>query len=294
MIKKILCLALCLILVVSMITGCSSGKTTTGTDNTAANSTDSTSDTKTGGKKIVYWSMWESTEPQGIVIQEAINAYEAATGNTVDVQFKGRTGIREGLQPALDAGTQIDLFDEDIDRVNVTWGDYLMNLEDLVKETDYEATANAGLIAACREVGGGTLKSIPYQPNVFAFFYNQDLFDKAGITEVPKTWSEFLDVCEKLKNAGITPITCDDAYIACMMGYHLSRLVGEERTKEIVTQGLWAEEPAVLKMAKDYEELASKGYPNILNLTYGRQVRIQNWHLAKWLCTSTVHGCLMK
>jgi len=260
--KKLLSLLLCVAMVASMAAGCgSSSKTTDNTD--ADNSTDTAQATTApaeGAKNIVYWSMWEATEPQGIVIQEAIDAYVAATGNKVDIQFKGRTGIREGLQPALDAGTTIDLFDEDIDRVNVTWGAYLMDLEDLAVASDFEASANAGLISACREVAGGTLKSIPYQPNVFAFFYNQDLFDKADITAVPTTWDEFITVCEKLKAAGITPLTCDDAYIDCMFGYHMSRLVGEAKTEDIVKNGLWAEEPAVLQLAQDYEELASKGY----------------------------------
>lgn len=212
------------------------------------------------GKTVVYWSMWESTEPQGVVIQQAIDAYVAATGNKVDVQFKGRTGIREGLQPALDAGTVIDLFDEDIDRVNKTWGAYIMDLEALAKASDYEATAISGLIAACREVGGGTLKSIPYQPNVFAFFYNQDIFDEAGVAAVPATWAELLDACQKIKDAGYIPITCDDAYINCMLGYHLARLIGEEGVNDVVMNGNWAEQPAVLEAAKAYEELAAKGF----------------------------------
>ena len=127
---------------------------------------------------LVYWSMWEATEPQGQVIQEAVDAYTEQTGVKVDLQFKGRTGNREALQPALDGGTQIDIFDEDIDRVNGMYGKYLLDLEDLAKENDYEATANAGLMAACRDAGGGTLKTIPYQPNVFAFFYNKDLFEQ--------------------------------------------------------------------------------------------------------------------
>ena len=111
----------------------------------------------------------------------------------MDVQFKGRTGIREGLQPALDAGTNIDLFDEDIDRVNTTWGAYLMDLEELAKASDYDATANASLMEACREVGGGTLKSIPYQPNVFAFFYNKAIFEEAAWPLFPppgRNWTQ--------------------------------------------------------------------------------------------------------
>ena len=243
--KKILSVLLCTAMVASLAVGCGGNKN--------SDSGSSSSD------KLVYWSMWEATEPQGQAIQEAIDAYTKETGVEVDVQFKGRTGIREGLESALKSGTNIDMFDEDIDRVNGTWGSYLMDLEQLAKDNDYEKTANAGLIQACRDVAGGTLKSIPYQPNVFAFFYNQNLFDQAGIKETPKTWDEFLDVCQKLKDAGITPMTMDDAYATCVIGYHLGRYVGEEGVKKIVTEGLW-DDPAVLQMAKDIEELASKGY----------------------------------
>ena len=215
--------------------------------------------TEASSDGLVYWSMWEATEPQGKVIKEAAEAFTAETGIPVDVQFKGRTGIREGLQPALDAGTNIDLFDEDIDRVNKTWGDYLLDLEELAKANDYEKTANAGLINACREVGGGTLKSIPYQPNVFAMFYNQEIFDKAGVTEVPKTWEELDAACAKIKAAGFTPITSDDAYILSNFGYHLSRINGYEKASEIVKEGKW-DDPSVLEVAKAYEDFAKKGY----------------------------------
>ena len=199
--KKVMALALASVMTASLAACGGGGQTTTTAaqsdapnETTAApaeKSEDSNEAAPSGeGGSLVYWSMWEATEPQGQAIQEAVDKFTEDTGIAVDLQFKGRTGIREGLQPALDAGTNIDLFDEDIDRVNTTWGQYLMDLEDLAKAADYEATANAGLIAACREVGGGTLKSIPYQPNVFAFFYNQAIFDEVGITQVPQTWEE--------------------------------------------------------------------------------------------------------
>lgn len=38
------------------------------------------------------------------------------------------------------------------------------------------------------------------------FYYNKDLFQKAGITAVPENWEDFLAACEQLKKAGITPI----------------------------------------------------------------------------------------
>jgi len=40
-----------------------------------------------------------------------------------------------------------------------------------------------------------------------AFFYNKDLFKKAGISGTPSTWQQLLADCAKLKKAGITPVT---------------------------------------------------------------------------------------
>ena len=49
---------------------------------------------------------------------------------------------------------------------------------------------------------------LPYQSNVQGFFYNKDLFDKAGIAYPTDdtTYDEFLDMIAKLKNSGVTPI----------------------------------------------------------------------------------------
>jgi raffinose/stachyose/melibiose transport system substrate-binding protein len=38
-----------------------------------------------------------------------------------------------------------------------------------------------------------------------AIFYNKEMFDKAGIKEIPKTWAEFITVSQKLDQAGFTP-----------------------------------------------------------------------------------------
>lgn len=218
------------------------------------------------GKTIVYWSMWSDSEPQAKVIKEAVEAYEAESGNTVDLQFKGRTGIREGLQAALDAGTVIDLFDEDIDRVNVQWGAYTMDLEELASARNYEETAIAGLMAAVREVAGGKLKSIPYQPNLFEIFYNIEIFEEAGVEAVPTTWEEFVAAAEKIKEAGYIPFTSDDAYVITNFGYQLARYIGVDGVKKVVDEGLWAETPEVLLAAQDYAGLAEKG---LLSETFG-------------------------
>ena len=119
--KKIVSALLCVAMAASLVVGCGSKS---GSD----------SGSSKGGDKLVYWAMWSKDEPQAKVIQDAIAKYTEDTGVEVDVQFMGRSGQREGLQPALDAKQTIDLFDEDVNRVNVSCGKYLLDLEDVAKD----------------------------------------------------------------------------------------------------------------------------------------------------------------
>lgn len=255
--KRVLSVLLCAAMVATMAVGCG-GKSSGGSDSGS-------------GKKLVYWAMWSEEEPQAKVIKEAITKYTKDTGVEVDVQFKGRNGQREGLQPALDAKQQIDLFDEDVNRVNGSWGKYLLDLEDIAK--DYEAKhGNETLFKIARNAygqtheGDETLHSIPFQPSIFGFFYNKTLFEKAGVEAVPTTWEEFDAACAKLKAANITPITADDAYMTSFIGIHLARYIGQDGVKSLVggeeVNGVtvkW-DDPKVLAAAESFADFAKKGY----------------------------------
>lgn len=53
---------------------------------------------------LVYWSMWNSTEPQAIALAEGIDFFMQMHPNVnIEVQWNGRD-IRQTLQPALDNG----------------------------------------------------------------------------------------------------------------------------------------------------------------------------------------------
>ncbi|GIP21639.1 ABC transporter substrate-binding protein [Paenibacillus sp. J22TS3] len=52
----------------------------------------------------------------------------------------------------------------------------------------------------------GKLYGISSGNSTSGIVYNKKAFADAGITEVPKTWDEFLAACEKLKQKGIVPL----------------------------------------------------------------------------------------
>lgn len=265
--KRLSSLVVCGTLSLTLFAGCSGSSSDTSSTAAGSAVSGSTSASASGGEtvekqfegvKLVYWSNWEATEPQGVVITEAVKAFEEETGATVDLQFKGRKGIKEGLIPALDADQQVDMFDGAQNKSN--YGERILCLEDLVKESDYEKDTNPVLMELSRSYYvDSKLYEIPYQMKANGYMYNKALFEQAGITEVPSTWQEFLETCQKLKDAGITPLTTDDAYAMQAFGMHLARLIGSDEVKKVVNEGDW-DRPEVLETAQAFEELASKGY----------------------------------
>lgn len=70
----------------------------------------------------------------------------------------------------------------------------------------------------------GEITSIPFEKAGAVFYYNKEVFEKAGITEFPKTWDELLEACKKIKDSGVTPIslyTADDAWYTCNLFTYL-------------------------------------------------------------------------
>lgn len=89
--------------------------------------------------------------------------------------------------------------------------DILVDLGPYTKDVKDQFTADS--IAACTS-SGGKLKLLPLTMQGFGFYYNKDYFKKAGLDpeKAPKTAADFLAACEKLKAAGIVPITVGQTY----------------------------------------------------------------------------------
>ncbi len=212
---------------------------------------------KYAGVEIVYWSMWNSTEPQAQVIKEAAAAFEKETGAKVTIEWKGRD-IQKIISAALEQGEKIDLFDDDYQRIANTYVKYTADLTEMAKAAGY--TGYECLNNQVKAWTDGKLNSIVEQPQVGGVFYNKDTFVKAGIEKAPTTWAEFLDVCAKLKAAGVAPLALDAAYTNFTYYYHLVRHLGEPAIAELAKNGGWANNDAAVKAAQEIVDLVKAGY----------------------------------
>lgn len=252
--KKLLAVLLSAATAASLFAGCGSNEQSKPKSD---NKTQTSGEFTKADDPIVYWSMWDAGSNSAIAIQEAIDAYCEASGNEVEVEWKGRD-IQTIIGASIDAGENIDIYEDDFQRLSTTFADYALPLDDMAEEYGYYDKSNEALTSAVKG-WAGSLKCIPYQGYASGIIYNKAVFEKAGVKE-PATWEEFLDVCEKVKAAGYNPIALDSAYTTLNLGYHLARYIGQDAVKDVVNNGKWAETPEVAKMAEDMEELVSKGY----------------------------------
>ena len=154
---------------------------------------------------IHYWAQWTENEAQAEVYKAAIARFEQAHPDcTVEVNWAGRD-VREILRASIDSGNAIDIVDSGFDQiVNLLGEDYLMDLTSYMEGSDFEKAISAGMVAFAKSFAsdGTSWYYIPSQPFVGTIYYNKAIFVEAGIDAMPTTWSEFMDVCQKIKDAG--------------------------------------------------------------------------------------------
>ena len=74
----------------------------------------------------------------------------------------------------------------------------------------------------------GGVYGIPMDTQAWGVFYNKELFEQAGIEDVPKTVTELEDCVDKLNDAGITPFAAGYATewtIGQFLGYGASSIL---------------------------------------------------------------------
>ena len=90
---------------------------------------------------------------------------------------------------------------------------------------------------------GDDYYAVPLNIAAACVFYNTEMFDAAGVT-VPSTWTEFLDACQKLQDAGYTPISISagTAWCLSMVAGYLCDRNGVDLDKIATGEAHWTDD----------------------------------------------------
>ncbi len=156
----------------------------------------------------VRWWHISTVEDHQAAFQAVADAYTTANPNvTIEITVLENEAFKTRLTTAMQAGDPPDMFQ--------SWGGgvlYQYAEAGLVRDITENLAADGwgesftpaslGLYAS-----NGKNYGVPWVQGVVGVWYNKALFAQANITTTPATWTEFIEIVNTLKAAGITPIS---------------------------------------------------------------------------------------
>lgn len=224
--------------------------------------------------KINFWTIQRpnETDAVGMCLANEIKAFEKANPNIkIEYNYTENEAYKTKLQVAMLGGAGPDVF--------FNWGGETQAiysreglLYDLTKSLgkDYWGLSKA---LFSNHTYNGRIYGIPFFPTVNTVWYNKKMFQQYGL-KPPKTWSEMLTVCEKLKSHGVIPFAVggkDSWTILHAFMYMADRAAGFQLYQAAKAGKARFDAPAFVKSFGMLDTLVKKGYfpPDALNLTYG-------------------------
>jgi len=190
------------VLLVGLIAGCGGGKnadpakeTNTNTSTSSATASPSESESAKPVKLSILQYSPEMTEAMHRLAEQ----YNKEHPNvTIDVTIH-QDDYPTLLKTRINSGNIPDIFMTGAYNDNITYRDYAYDLSNESFMNDIVDSAKAGVTL------DGKVLGYPLILQAHSFIYNKKVFADAGITELPKTYSQLGAAAEKLKAKGITP-----------------------------------------------------------------------------------------
>lgn len=163
-----------------------------------------------GGVSLNVTTTFAGTESNVELYQDTVKAWEDKTGNKVedssgsaDETFKARviSDFETGAEP------DVMFYFNGNDSNPIIESGKVMSIDEIRAEyPDYASNMNDDMIPASPV--DGVKYAVPFYGYWEGLYCNKEVLEKAGV-EVPTadtTWDQFLEDCQKIKDAGFTPI----------------------------------------------------------------------------------------
>ncbi|APO71456.1 sugar ABC transporter substrate-binding protein (plasmid) [Rhizobium gallicum] len=212
---------------------------------------------------VVKWLHLELDPTYVAKWEEIAKAYEEKHPDVdIQMQFLENEAFKAKLPTLLQSDDIPDFF--------FSWGGGVLKqqsetgaLQDVTAALDADGGKLRNAFSAASVSGltfDGKVWAMPYKVGLVSFFYNKELFAKAGVkAEDIKTWANFLDAVKKLKDAGIVPIAGGGGE-KWPIHFYWSYLVMREGAEKVFDAAKKGEgegflDPAIIKAGEDLAEL---------------------------------------
>lgn len=242
----------------------------------------SSEDSKTADEEINIRvaSVYVEGHSMNSVFTDVLNEFKEKHPNVkITEEFMPSEQLSPKLKTDAASNNMPDIFPVWVDSTNkddIEAGLWLNLQEELDANSEWKDSFNAGTLEQFQYEGIEGTWAAPICTYGVGFFYNKELFEKAG-AEIPETWAELLDVIRKLKDGGITPwaLGAKDTWRAEHLFTNIYyRLNGIEQAQKISDRSIDYDDESFLKTFEKMKELVDIGAfdANAIGLDYSQEV----------------------
>lgn len=296
--KKLLSLLLAALLASSLLTACGGTTSSTTTNSISPTSkSDVTSEKATDSNEPLSIQYLTARNTDEAVIQSLVKISEMYKETHPDFKFEvesitDRTSYLQKVKILAASDELPEWFESDPDTffADIVDEGLVYDIEALYDELGV-ADKFFNISKEYARLPDGRLNLITWQCNTEYFFYNKNLFNQAGITELPKTMNDLLAACEKLEGAGITPISMSNTWpIFRYFAFIPFRMTGNQYLENACAgKASWADGPGIdnaeymIKLASYFQDgWTTSEYQTMVDLFTGGKVAMMyngTWEL---------------
>ncbi|MBA2952648.1 extracellular solute-binding protein [Nocardioides sp. MAH-18] len=216
---------------------------------------DDDSSDESGGETTITWWHNSNNEPGKGYYEQVAKDFEADhEGVKIEIQAMAHEDMVDKLAAAFQSGDIPDVY---MERGGGELADHVEAgmVKDISDSASEEIDKIGGSVAGW-QVDGQTY-ALPFSLGVVGFWYNTDLFEQAGITEPPTTLAEFNDAVDKLKDAGIEPVSvgAGDGWPAAHYWYYTALRQCSQDTLTTALTDMDFSDPCFVKAGETVEEI---------------------------------------
>lgn len=171
----------------------STEETTAPTDDSSEDADSQEQDTAKSDVTLKFQQWWGAELPDGY-LDDIVAKYKEETGVTVELLTAPWADTKTAITAGATNGTIADIISVD--------GAWLAEFADMGIIADVEAAGVDTALASDIWEVEGTKYVVPVNNFAYPMYVNMDILEKAEVSEIPKTWTELIDACNKIKDAG--------------------------------------------------------------------------------------------
>ncbi|CAM3780002.1 ABC transporter substrate-binding protein [Alicyclobacillus pomorum] len=231
-----------------------------------------------GATTITVWT-WRSQDKQlWQQVQDALNQ----KGENIKISFRPvqPTSYDSVLQTAMDGGKGPDIMYTRAGEGTLKYAAANM-LKPLDNVVNFSSINNKASLQSAQYQG--KTYGVPFAIQTMEIFYNKDIFAKYNL-QPPKTWDDFIHICQVLKQNGVTPISTmgiQSWMLALNFDEVGATFLGNDFTKKLVAKEAKYTDPPYVDALAHYQQLADYFEPNFKAVGSGGNEQETDFALGK-------------